>query len=207
MKRQGMQTVTQRPDAQSQRYIQGMRHLGQQGLTQAMGGPDSYVVPQLSSGAIAAAMNPWMNEVIGGVRGEFDFLRDQALLEENARATGAGAYGGDRSALAQGARLGAIDRAQGSQVAGLLGQGYGQALQLAEHRRQLAERGLQEPLWRYGQGLNFLNLGMGPVGTTTEQWATGGGNRLAGALGGAATGSAFGLPGAIAGGLIGAFGS
>lgn len=150
-------------------------------------------------------MNPYQQNVIGGIRGEFDHLRGQAAMQSNQQATQAGAFGGSRAAIAQGARLGELDRAQASQIGNFLHQGYGDALQMglgySEYERGLRERQAQEPLFRQQQALNFMNLGMGPYGTTQSQYQPR--NWMSGAVGGATAGAAFGPWGAAAGGVLG----
>jgi len=159
-KTNGSQTVTQTPDQASQEYINRMREIGAAGIE----GP--LFTGPLTEADIMSAMSPYLDNVIGGVRGEYDHLRDQSLLETNDAATRSRAFGGSRHAIMAGARMGELDRAQTSQVAGLLQGGYGQALQFAEHQRQLRERLLQEPLFRRQQILNFRDPLMleGPEG-------------------------------------------
>lgn len=212
-KKSGSQTVTQTPDAGSQAHIDRMRTMGQSAADMAAGG--NWFTGPLTDQNIQDAMNPYMDNVIGGVRGEFDHLRGQAGLDMNAAATSGGAFGGSRHAVATGARMGELDRAQTSQIGGLLHQGYGQAQQFAEHQRQLRERQLQNPLFAAQQGMNFMNLGMGPVGSETVQTGQPGKNHLGAAAGGAMTGASIGsiIPGvgtaigAGVGGLIGLGGS
>lgn len=207
----GSQTVQQRPDAQSQQYINQMRQMGQNAAGVATGQQGSYFTGPLSAGDISQAMNPYMENVIGGVRGEFDHLRNQSMNQSNQQATQAGAFGGSRHGVMAGARMGELDRAQTSQIGGLLQQGYGQAQQFAEHQRQLRQQQIQEPLWRQQQGMNFMNLGMGPVGSQSTQTSQPGRNPLGSAAGGAMIGSQI-MPGwgtaigGVLGGLGGLFG-
>lgn len=76
-------------------------------------------------------LSPFTENVIGGIRGEFDFLRDQAGTAVDQEATASGARGGSRQFLERGARLGELDRAQASQVGQALERGFGQAAGLA----------------------------------------------------------------------------
>src|SRR5690606_27342516 len=125
-------------------------------------------------------------------------LRGQAQMATQQAATQAGAFGGSRHGVAEGVRLGELDRAQASQIAGLLHSGYqqalGQGVAFAEHQRQLQQQQLQEPLFRQQLALGFQNMGMGPVGTTTTSTVDTPSNRLGSAASGAALGSAL-LPG------------
>ena len=204
-KSSGTQTVVQRPDEASQQYINQMRIMGRNAANAAtQGGP--FFTGQLSQADIQGAMNPYLQGVIDPMRAEFDHLRGGALRGANDVATQAGAFGGSRHGAMAGAQLGEIDRAQASQMGGLLSSGYSQALGLAEHQRQLRERQMQEPLFRQQQALNFMNLGMGPVGSGATQSGTAGSNPLGSAAGGAMAGSAFGPWGALAGGGLGLLG-
>lgn len=159
------------------------------------GGNSWFTGPQTQSVGQQAEqfMNPYMQNVIGGIRGEFDHLRGQASMGANQDATQGGAFGGSRHALMQGARLGALDRAQTQQVGGLLAGGYQNALTqgtaYAEQQRQLQQQQLQEPLWRQQQALGFTNMGMGPYGQTSTQTQTQpGGSWMGGLLGAGMTG-------------------
>lgn len=204
-KSNGSQTVTQRPDAGSQRYIDQMRQAGQGAAGVATGGGSFFTGP-LTGSQIQDAMNPYIQGVIDPTRAEFDHLRGQAVMGADDQAQQAGAFGGSRHGVMAGARMGELDRAQASQMAGLFSQGYGQAVQLAEHQRQLQERQMQEPLFRQQQALNFMNLGMGPVGSTAVQTSDPANNPLGSAAGGAMAGSAFGPWGAAIGGGVGLLG-
>lgn len=198
------QTTTTAPDPASQAYIQQMRGMAGGAANVATQGPQgggSWMTGPISPDQIQQAMSPYLQNVIGGVRGEFDHLRSQAGMQTGQDATMAGAFGGSRHGVAEGVRMGELDRAQTSQIGGLLNQGYGQALGFAEHQRGLQERQLQEPLWRQQQGLQMMNMGMGPVGQT--QTTPMQSNKWGAALGGATAGSAFGPWGAAAGGLGG----
>lgn len=117
-------------------------------------------------------MDPYLDEVIGGVRGEFDHLRAGASRDAAQAATRAGAFGSSRHGVLEGTRLGELDRAQASQVGGLLSSGFrdalGRGLEYSEYQRALRERKAQEPLFRQQQRLNFLTQGMGPTGSVTE---------------------------------------
>lgn len=198
-------------DAGSQSFVDKQRELAEQAANTARTG--DFFTGELSQtpGEMAQAfMNPYQDQVIGGIRGEFDHLRGQAATQNAQQATAAGAFGGSRQAVTEGSRLGALDRAQGQQVGQFLNQGYQNALsqgtQFAEHQRQLREQQMRAPLFGNQQAMNMMNLGMGPIGQTNTQTQPGG-SRLGGALSGGLSGFAAGGPiGALAGGLFGAFG-
>jgi hypothetical protein len=157
------QRWTQNVDPRSQQYVDRTRGMASTGAQAVMGAGPLFAGP-LSADDIQAAMNPSMTNVVDATRGEFDHLRGQAAVASNQEATGAGAFGGSRAAIAQGTRLGELDRAQTGQIAGLLSEGYGQAVQFAEHQRGLRERQMQEPLFRAQSTVGLRNLGMGPMG-------------------------------------------
>lgn len=166
------QKTTQTLDRGSQQYVDRTRRMAGQGADAVLEGGPMFAGP-LSQDDIQAAMNPYMANVVDATRGEFDHLRGQAALASNQEATAAGAFGGSRAAIAQGARLGQLDRAQTSQIAGLMQGGYDQAVGFAEHQRGLKERQMQEPLFRQQQAMQLRNLGMGPVGWNGTQTTPG----------------------------------
>lgn len=202
------QTVSSGLDPQTQRYVNNMRGVAQNAAENVQNmpgnlflGPNGMPIEQQA----ARFMNPYQDQVIRGVRNEFDYLRANAASNAGREATLQGAFGGSRAAVAQGVRLGALDRAEASQIGQMMHQGWGdavnQGLAYSEYERSLRERMLQEPMWRNQQALNFLNLGMGPYGTTnTSQQPR---NWLGGAAGGAMMGSAIPGVGTVVGGVLG----
>lgn len=190
-------TTTQAVDPASQAYIDFARRQAQQAGGVALGGPAGggswFTGPQTQSigDQAAAFFNPYQQNVIGAVQGQYDQLRAQAA--NDSRMGGAGAFGGSRQAVGMGARLGQLDQGQAGTIAGLLQGGYQDALgmgtQYAEQQRQLAEQQRMEPLFRQQQALGFYNQGLGPVGYNTTQSSSGGGfsDLLKGITGTAAT--------------------
>lgn len=168
------QTTSQTVDPASQTYIDNMRKAAQGAAGTATGGDSFFTGPQTRSVADQAGdfFNPYMSNVVDATRGEFDFMRGGAAKDAAQQATQAGAFGGSRAAISQGTRLGAIDRAQGSTVAGLLQSGWQDALSqgtaYSEHQRQLQQEKMQEPLFRQHEAMGFLSGGMGPTGTTSK---------------------------------------
>lgn len=136
-------------DPSSQAYVDWQRGVAQQGVNAAQGAPnlaDMYrVLGGMGSGgggggfgggvpnvgmftdSVKQFMNPYIQNVVDATKGEFGAMRDQATTDANAMATRAGAFGGSRAAAYLGARQGELDRAQGSQIAGLLSGGYDKA--------------------------------------------------------------------------------
>lgn len=211
-KRPGSTVTTSGPDPQSQQFINAMRQQALQGQQAAMGGGPFFTGPLTQTpGEMAAPfMNPYMQNVVDATRGEFDALRRQASTQAQQQATGAGAFGGSRAAVLQGARMGELDRAQGSQIAGLLSSGYQNALQqgmgFAESQRALQQQQMMEPLFRQQQALQMMNLGMGPMGTQTREVMNAGRNPLASGIAGATAGAAGGPWGAAIGAGLGLLG-
>lgn len=234
MSKGGSQTVHQRLDPQTQAYVNQMRQVAAGGggpQTQRVGPggmitrttpgvqggpiggaagvalnqPGSFFTGPISDADIQSAMNPYMQNVIGGVRGEYDHLRGLAGVDANQQATQQGAFGGSRHAVMQGARMGELDRAQTSQIGGLLNRGYQDARGFAEHQRQLQQQQLQEPLFRQQQALGFLNMGLGPHGTSTTQPMQGNpfGSAIGGGLAGYGVAGPWGAGIGALGGLLG----
>jgi hypothetical protein len=215
MSGKGGNTTTQTTtlDPRSERFLQSMRGTARSAAATALGDPNkSFFTGQFTQTPEEMAspfFNPFQERVVGGVQSAFDRLRDQSATNVSQAATAGGAFGGSRHGVAQGIRAGELDRAEGQQIGGLLQSGFqnalGMGLNFAERQRQLREQQLQEPLFRQQNALNFMNLGMGPVGQT-QTLTEPGGSPLGGALGGAQIGSAFGPWGALAGGGLGLLG-
>jgi hypothetical protein len=174
---------------------------------------NSWFTGPITPEQITAAMNPYLSNVVDATKGQYDQLRSQAQLATDQQATQAGAFGGSRAAVTEGARLGQLDQGQAQTIAGLLQSGYGQAQQFAQSQQQLQQQQQLEPLFRQQQALGLMNLGLGPVGmnTTTATTQPRNGNAIGSAAGGALTGFAaggtkYGIPGAIIGGIGGLLG-
>lgn len=160
--------------------VPGQRPMGPMagawGLSPAAGGGSWFTGPQtMSVGDQAAAFfNPFQQQVVDATRGDFAQLRQEALNRTRQEATLGGGFGGTRMAVLAGSRLGELDRAEASQLAGLRYGGYQNAVTqgtaYAERQRQLAEQQLQEPLFRQRTALEFANAGQGvPTQTTYSQ--------------------------------------
>lgn len=200
-------------DPGSQKYVDAMRLQAQRGANTIMGGPGGAgpYMPSTGAGAnwgmptngmggswftgpqtqsigdqAAAFFNPYQQQVIGGLRGEFDHLRGMAEMGANQQATLGGAFGGSRHGVMAGTRLGELDRAEASQIGGLLHSGYQNALSqgtaYAEQQRQLQQQQMMEPIWRAQMAQGMYQGGMGPTGSTSTSTQPGGG--LLGAIGG-----------------------
>jgi hypothetical protein len=206
------QTVTQTLDPATQKYVEQMRNqaLGSSNAIKNAGpmmlGPDSRSIQE----QMAPFFDPYMQQVIGGLGQQYDRLRGDANVQGAQAATAAGAFNGSRGAIAQGVRLGEIDRAQGQQVGGLLSQGWQnaltQGLNYSEYARALRERQAQEPIFRAQAQQGLLAGGLGPYGTTQKSVQPGSVLGDIGGLGLIGLGLATGGPmGAMAGAKAGGF--
>lgn len=147
-------------DAASQAYIDQMRQhalssLG--GIGAAQFAPTAGQVNTLTS----QLMNPYMQQVVGGVGQQFDQLRGQAAQQTDQAATAAGAFGGSRHGVATGQRLAELDRAQAQQVGQLLAGGHAQAQQAAI---PMAAQQAMAPAQAAMFGQSLLAGGLGPTG-------------------------------------------
>ena len=196
---------------------------GRGGPGENLGGEGSFFIgsdQRSVSEQIAPFFDPFQEQVVDATRDEFTRQRGLAGVAANQQATAAGAFGGDRAAIERGARIGAIDRAETSQIAGLLSGGFRDARDVGfaqnERNRRIDQDASREGLFREQKALEFLNLGLGPVGTnvntTTTQELDKDGNPIGSFIGGAASGALAGggiggVPGAIVGGVLGGIGS
>ena len=89
-------------------------------------------------------MNPYQSQVMDAVGADFDKQRAAAHTQSNQAATQAGAFGGDRHGVMEGARLGELDSAQMATQA------------------QLRQTGFNDAMGRAGQAAN-LGLGAGQM--------------------------------------------
>lgn len=137
--------------AAQQQYGQ-YANAGQQGLTALTGGA-----------------NPFMNQYLSQMNPTFDFLREQAVSDADARATQMGAFGGSRGDIFAATARGDIDRAQAGLNYSAFNDSQQRALALAG--LGFGAAGMQAFLpqqWAQGQ-LGLLNMGLGPYGTSQTQ--------------------------------------
>lgn len=222
-------TQTQGLDPASQRFVEESRRQAGQGADVALNAPGNFFLgadPRSVQEIIQSFQDPFQQQVIDATRQEFDVLRDRAVGGAggtNQQAALAGAQGGSRQGVAEGVRLGELDRAQTSQISGLLSQNFQQAVSnaipFADRQRALAQQRAQEPLFRAQQAQQFRNLGLGPTGQTqtTEQTQEGNlfrdiagagltvGGALIGGPAGAQAGASLGGLGGGGGGTIPGF--
>ncbi len=156
--------------AQFGQQFQPYAHAGRLGA-RALGGDSS---------AAQQFMNPYQQQVLNSVGGDFDRLRSQASMQSNQAATQAGAFGGSRHGVMEGARLGELDSSQASTMAQLRQGGFNDAMgragqaanlgfgagQMDLSGRQLGQadraQGLQAQ--QVGQGFNQLGMGARQLG-------------------------------------------
>jgi len=171
------QTVTQRLDKQSQGFVDSQRRQAQSAADVALTQPGSFFGDDTSIEAVLANaqgfLNPFTDQVIGGVNQQFDQARAAATRRTNQESTAAGAFGGSRHGLTEGSRLAALDRDQAGVVGGLLSNQFntalGQGFDFSQVQRAQQTERLQEPLFRNQAAQGFFNAGLGPVGGSTQQ--------------------------------------
>lgn len=126
----------------------------------------------LTPEVIQSFANPHVDEMVNATRGEFDHLRAGAGNATNQAATMAGAFGGSRHGVAQGVRMGELDRAQGSTIAGIKQNAYldaaNRAMEAFNINTGLDREARMEPLMRAQAAMGLMNLGMGPTGMTSS---------------------------------------
>ena len=113
------------------------------GTQQAMAGPN-----------IGAFMNPYQNMVTGQALGDLERQRQMATNAMDAQAGQAGAFGGSRHGVAQGATNEGFARQGANMFAGLQNQGFNTALGAAQNQQGMQMQGA-------GQMGNLANLGFG----------------------------------------------
>lgn len=170
------QTTTQTVDPASQGHIDAMRRAGMEASQQFLNQPGSFFEgadTRSISQQIAPFMNPYMDQVLGGLGDKFAHLRKQASTSANQGASAHGAFNSARHGVLEAERLSGLDRAEGETVGGLLSNQFntavGQGLQYSEYQRALKERQLQEPIFRHQLSMEALNNTLGPYGTNTTQ--------------------------------------
>jgi hypothetical protein len=200
------QTTTQRLDPQSQRYVAGTRNLGAEGANAILNaGPLTAGIEGTPQEWMQSFLNPYIQQVIGGVGDQYDLARQRAAVAGSQGATGvAGAFGGSRHGVAEGVRMAELDRGQAMDVGQLLSQGFdtamGRGLNFAEHQRQVRQEQMREPLLRYNAALGLRSGALGPVGQTTTNVQKGNLLSDVAGIGLMAAGAFTGNPGMVAGG-------
>ena len=131
--------------------------IGALGMNYGMNAGANYANQATNPYAVGAYMNPYVQQSLAPQLG---LLNQQQQLESqniNARATGQGAFGGNRATLAQGLNAQNYDLAKQQAI----GQGYNQAFQNAQQAQQFgANLGLQGAMQGTSAGLAGLATGL-----------------------------------------------
>jgi len=153
----GGKSITPGINPYSQQGANQLQQFGQfnPALNQAMGGYQGlYNLGFGTDGGLntQAFMNPYEQQVIGGMQSDFDRQRAMAARQSGDLATQAGAFGGSRSAVLQGEMGRDINQLEGQQLGQLRSSGYLNAQNMAAN---LGLTGLQgiAGLGQYGKGL------------------------------------------------------
>lgn len=198
------------------------------GITRGQAGLD-----RMAGGDVSNFFNPYQQQVVDAMRGDFDRQRAAGMTAANQQATAANAFGGSRQAVLQAQNLDNVNRNEASTLANLRSSGYQQAFQnglgvnsglinsglaggqlglgansglfgYGDYNRGIGMEQQNAPWDRAAQGLGILAGGLGGGGQTTTQPYYH--NPLGGAIGGASAGFGIGGPiGAGVGGFLGLF--
>lgn len=227
-------------DPQSQRFLEAFRsnalgNFGQSGQlppglenfsarSNLLSGSPLDFASQTGLQGINQFLNPELENVIGGVRGDFDRQREFASNRAGQLAESESAFGGSRSAILEAQGLSDVNRQESSTIAGLRSNAFNNArASLFSERGRLGQLGLAGLSNQFGlgqfmnqrqqQALQGLVPGLGVGGSTVETQNVTPmerGGFLQNALGGAGIGASFGPGGAAIGGgisgLLGLFG-
>jgi hypothetical protein len=116
--------------------------------------------------ALTGGANPFMNQYLGALNPTFDFLRQQAVSDADARATQMGAFGGSRGDIYAATAAGDINRQQALLNYNAFDQSQQRAMQLANLGFGANAMSAFLPQ-QYAMGqLGILNAGLGPYGTS-----------------------------------------
>lgn len=206
-------TQTQGLDPASQQFVDQSRQQAGSAADFALNAPGNFFLgadPRSVSDIIKPFQDPFQKDVIDATRAEFDVLRERAVGGAggtNQQAQLAGALGGSRQGVAEGLRLSELDRAQTSQISGLLSNNFQQAVSnaipFADRQRGLQQQQAQEGLFRRGAAQNFRNLGLGPTGSQGEQTQVQSGNLFRDLAGAGQIAAGLFAPGGAPGGIPG----
>lgn len=168
------QTTTQRLDPRSQGYVNQMREQARSSADMILNNPDSFFTGPSNasvSDMVQPFLNPYIQDVIGGLGQEYDQRRAAATTGANQAATAAGAFNSARHGVREGTQLAELDRAQMQQTAGLLSDQWNRALSSGmgweQYNQGLRAQRAMEPVWRAQQAQGITGAGLGPTGSTT----------------------------------------
>jgi hypothetical protein len=121
---------------------------------------------------IGQYMSPYLGSVVGSTLANLQQQQQQEQSALKGTAIGAGAFGGDRSGIAQANLARQQELATGQTVSGILNQGYGQALSTAQQQQGVNLGAQQANLARFaqaGQGIAGLGAGAQQAGLSGAQ--------------------------------------
>jgi len=178
--------------AQQARQIAGTGQRDLLAARQGLAGAEA----QFDPSGIGAFMDPYISEVVEQARKEVMRTGDLQKQQADAQAIAAGAFGGSRGAVQKGEIDRAINDQIARQTAGLLSQGFGQALGASQ---QAFEAGKGRQLQRAGIAgqLAQTQAGLGLQGTAVGQQAAQTGAQLG------LQAAQLGQRGALSGGQLG----
>lgn len=105
------------------------------------GGGAAYTPGQVDINRIQEFFNPFQDEVIGGLQGDFDRLRSVTSSRAARQATAEGAFGGSRSAVLEAMGLRDVGNQEASTLAGVRSSGYESARNTALQEWMQGEQG------------------------------------------------------------------
>jgi hypothetical protein len=177
---------------------------------------------------IAAFQNPYEDQVVQQSLQDIEQSRQLAGLRDAQQATAAKAFGGSRAGVQSALTNEAALREASRTASGLRSAGFGQSAQMAAAARQMNMQGYQNamnlgltrqqfsqqqldaarnlPLQRLAIQQSAMGAQPANLGSTQTSSQPTSKNVASGILGGAAAGAQFGPWGALAGGVLGAFG-
>jgi len=128
------------------------------------------ILGNLGMGNVDNFQNPYQQQVVDALRGEFANTRSQTMSALDDQATRQGAFQSrnNRQGVAQGQALGELGRAENSQIGGLLYQGNQDAWSRAQQTAGMSaaygdqQRNYQQQQLDASTGLRGLNILMGP---------------------------------------------
>lgn len=127
---------------------------------------------QFSADQVQQYMSPYTQNVVDATQAQFNNQNQQQQQQVIGNAISQGAWGGDRSAIAQAETANQQQLAQAPVIAGLYNQGYGQALGEFNAQQQVGV-GAQEATGWLGENAAF---GLGALGTQAQNSALTGAN-------------------------------
>lgn len=163
---QNMQSAAGMARAGAMTNMQGMdaTRAGMQGTTAGMRGTASgmnFYSPMYAD----TYMNPYQQNVIGGLRQEAGRNYDMMSNQIGSEASRAGAFGGSRHGVAQGTAAGDIQRGLNQQIGQLQYQGYNDALNRAAQDQQMRMSAAAQ-MGALGQGLSGQGVSLSGQGAT-----------------------------------------